>query len=233
MSFSFSPSAAGQAAQFFHGADHDAVGNIGGDLHFSNFARQDKMHHAALRFLVGLQAGEDLASTHFELRQTAQAQYGIGDAACGHAVGTAYREGNVGGGDHSPGDGLAVEQAAVAGFRLKRVSDGVTQIKNAAQAAFVFVRRDHFSFQLNGLGDDPFELHEIALQDLGALLFEAQKEIEISDDSAFQRFVETCAKVAFGKSAQNLGINEDGARMVERSKQVLPRSEVDSRLAAD
>ncbi len=56
------PAAVRQAAQFFHGIEHDFVRHIRGDFDFSNLPRQNKMDRTVLRFLVGLQALENLAA---------------------------------------------------------------------------------------------------------------------------------------------------------------------------
>src|SRR5271166_2390544 len=126
------PAAVRQAAQFFHGIEHDFVRHIRGDFDFPNFSRQYKMDRAVLRFLVGLYASENLAGAHFQFRQAAEAQDSVSNTARSNAVGAPYRKSDVGCGDQSPGDGLAVEQATVARFRLQRVSDGMSQVQNAA-----------------------------------------------------------------------------------------------------
>src|ERR1700675_1093663 len=59
--FSFPPSAAGESTQFFHGGNHDVVRHVGCDLDLSDLTRKHEMNHATLRFLVGLQARENLA----------------------------------------------------------------------------------------------------------------------------------------------------------------------------
>ena len=116
-----------KAAQFFDSGDHDTVWHIGGDFDLADLPRQHEMHHAALRFFVGLQARENLAGTHFEFRETSQTEHSVSDAARGHAIRAPYRECDVGRGNHPPGYRFAVKQASVAGFSLKRVSDGVTE----------------------------------------------------------------------------------------------------------
>src|SRR5579871_6709185 len=50
----FSPTAAREPPEFFHSADHDAVGNVYGNFDLADFARQDEVHDPALSFFVGL-----------------------------------------------------------------------------------------------------------------------------------------------------------------------------------
>src|SRR5262245_51175605 len=84
--FSPNPSAAGKPSQFVHGAEHGALRNIAGDFYFSYLARQNEMHDAILRLLVGLQARQNLAGADVYFGQATEAQDCIGDAACGNAV---------------------------------------------------------------------------------------------------------------------------------------------------
>ena len=104
------------------------------------------MHHSVLRFLIGLQPAENLARVDIHFRQAAETQHGIGDAARGYAVGSAHAERDVGGGDHPPGNRFAVQQAPVASFSLKRVSNRMAKVQNAAQAIFALVRGNYFGF---------------------------------------------------------------------------------------
>src|SRR5579863_4928311 len=191
------------------------------------------MYCAILRFFIGLQAGQNFAGTHFEFRQTTQAEHRIGNAACGHAIGAANGQCDIGGGDNSPGDGFPVKQAAVAGFRLQCVAYGVAKVENAAQAAFLFIGGNNFGFQLHTLGNQTFDFHGIALQNLGALLFEAQEEIEIADNAAFQGLVKPCAEGSFGQRVQNFRVNQNNAGVMIGSQQILPSPEVDSGFAAN
>src|SRR5580658_6652993 len=172
------------------------------------------MHHTALRFLVGLEPRENLARAHFQLRQAAQAEDGVGDAARGYAVGAPNGEGDVGCGNHPPGNRFAVKQAAVAGLGLERMSDGVPEVEHAPQAAFPLVSGNDFGLQLYGLSDETFELHWITLQDLGPLLLEAQKKIEIADDAALERFIQAGTKLPIRECAQDFRIDEHSTRMM-------------------
>src|SRR5450755_304576 len=96
------PAAAGQPPQLFHGIDHGTTGHVAGNFHLADFAGQHKVHHAILRFLVGLQPRQDLARVDVHFRQASQAQNGVGDSSCGYAVSATHTERNVGCGDHSP-----------------------------------------------------------------------------------------------------------------------------------
>src|SRR5271157_6136426 len=109
------------------------------------------MHRPVLRFLVSLQARENLACAHLKFGKTTKAEYSVGDAASGYAIGAANGERNIRRRDDSPGDGFAVKQASIAGFGLERVSDGMAQVEYAPQSTFALVGGNYFSFQLHRL----------------------------------------------------------------------------------
>lgn len=59
------PAAVRQSAKFFDCVEDDFVGHIGNDFDLADFPGKHKMYGSVLRFLVGLQAREDFAGTHF------------------------------------------------------------------------------------------------------------------------------------------------------------------------
>ncbi len=73
----------------------------------------------------------------------------------------------------------------------------------------------------------------IALQNARAVLFEAQKQLNVPDNSALQRFVKSGAKLAVGKRLQHRRIDQHDPGMVESSHQILPGDQIHSRLAAN
>src|ERR1700704_3484580 len=102
------------------------------------------------------------------------------------------------------------------------MADGMAEIENAAQTSLMLVRGNDFGLQLYGLGNQPLQLHGIALQDLAAILFEAKEEFHVSDYSALQRFIEAGAEFAVGQRLEDGRINQNHPRMVKRSQHVLP-----------
>ena len=212
---------------------HGIRRHIAGHFHLADFARKNEVHHAILRFLVGLQPGQNLARADIHFRQAPQAQNSIGDAARRHAVGAAHAEGDVGGGDHAPGHGFAMQQPTVAGLGFERVADRVAKVQHAAQAVLALVRGNDFRFQFHGLRDQPLQFHRIAFQNARAILLEAQKQFDVADDAALQRFVESGAKLAIRQRLQHRGIDQHHPRMMKRSHHVLAGNQIDSRLAAD
>ena len=91
-----------------------------------------------------------------------------------------------------------MEKATVAGFGLQSVANGVAQIENAAQTVFALVGRDDFGLQLDRLRDEPLEFDGIAFENPGSILLKAQKQIDVSDNSALQSLVKPGPKLAVG-----------------------------------
>src|SRR5439155_1435963 len=98
---------------------------------------------------------------------------------------------------------------------FERVADGMAEIEDAAQTALVFVGGNHFGLQLHGLSNQPLQFHGVALQDLTAILFEAEEELDISDHAALQRFIESGAEFTVGQRLEDSRINQDYPRVVK------------------
>src|ERR1700728_1456988 len=225
--------AARNAMQFFDCSDDDLIRNVVCDFDFSYLAGQNEMNRSVLCFLIRLQARENFARADFHFRQPSQAENGIGDAAGGHAVSPSDGECDVGGSNHAPRDGFTVKQAPVAGFGLERVAYGVAEIEHAAQAAFLLISGNDFSFQLHALGDQSLKLDRIALQNLRAFLFEAQKKIEIADDATLESLIQAGAKGAGRKRVQDLRVNQNHPWMAISPKQIFTGPEIHRCLTTD
>ena len=71
----------------------------------------------------------------------------------------------------------------------------------------------------------------VALENPGAILLEAQKQFNVSDDAALQGFVESGAKLASGECAQYRRIDHHRVRLVKRADEILAEGMVDADLA--
>ena len=81
--------------------------------------------------------------------------------------------------------------------------------------------------------DEPLEFNRISLQNSSAILFEAQKQFDVSDNAALQRFVKSGAELAIGKRLQYPWINQYNARVMEGAQQILAGNQVHSGLSAN
>src|SRR5215469_13038118 len=187
--FNPNPSALREAPQFVNGSEDGAFRDIAGDFDLANFPRQDEVNNAILGFLVGLQPRQNFACADVHFRQAAKTQNCIGNAAGRDAVGATDTEGDVGRGNHTPGDGLAVQQASVVCFGFERVTNRVAQVEDASQAPFVLIGRNDFGFEFYRLRNQPFELKGIAFQNAGTVLLKAEEEFDVADDAALECFV--------------------------------------------
>lgn len=79
----------------------------------------------------------------------------------------------------------------------------------------------------------PLQFQWIPLQDAGAILLEAQKQLDIPDDSALERFVQSSAEFTIGQALQNIWIDQYHPRMIKSSKQIFSGHQIDCGLAPD
>src|SRR5437868_12885608 len=98
------------------------------------------------------------------------------------------------------------------------MTDGVTEIQNAALPGFAFVGCNYSRFEADRLGNDVLEHGRVPSEDLVLVILEMAEQFRITNDAAFQRFVETGAELAVGQSRQHSGVDQYGARMVKSSK---------------
>ncbi len=103
------------------------------------------------------------------------------------------------GGAHAEGDGLAMQEAGVAGFGFEGVAEGVAEIEDAAEVAFALVGGDHFALHADGIGDDAVHGVRLARQHVAAAIGEKAEQIGFADDAGLDDFVEAGAVFAFGK----------------------------------
>ncbi len=142
-------------------------------------------------------------------------------------------DGEVTGGEHAVGDGFAVEEDGVVGFRLEGVAEGVAVVENAAEAAFLFVGGDDAGFNADAFVDDFFENFWMLGEDFGGAVGEDGEEFGAGDDAVFDDFEEAGAVFARGEGAEDCGVDEDGVGLVEGAKEVFAALEVDAGFAAD
>ena len=136
-------------------------------------------------------------------------------------------------GQHSPGDGFAVEETLVAGGGFDGVAEGVAVVEDHAQAGFAFVDSDDAGFHPDRCGNDAFERSGIAGEDSCGILFHEAEERGIADDASFDGLEKAGAQLAVGEGLQDVDIGEDGSGVVEAADEVFACGEVDAGFAAD
>lgn len=155
-----------------------------------------------------------------------------------NAQGVARRDaaesgGKPGGGEHAPGDGFAVEEAAVVGGDFECMGECVAEVEDLARAGFAFVFRDDGSFGGDGLRDDLGDGGGIAAEECVETALEERKGRAGANDGIFDEFVEAGAVFARGKCAESVGIGDDEARWVKGADEIFAFGEIDAGFAAD
>src|SRR5215471_875511 len=120
-----------------------------------------------------------------------------------------------------------MKQLAVASFGLKRMTDGMPEIQNAAQALLSFVRGHHAGLQPHGLLDDPLQNAGIATKKLLSFFFEHPEQAGVTDDAALQGFIKSGAIFSIRQSVKHVRVNQNGEGWIERAKQVLAAFKID------
>jgi hypothetical protein len=90
--------------------------------------RQNEVHVAVVRFLVGPQEGKKLAWASLHFGQRAEAENRVRNSLSRYAITIPHILGDGGSGNHSPSDRLAVQESPICGFGLQGVTDGVPEI---------------------------------------------------------------------------------------------------------
>jgi len=135
--------------------------------------------------------------------------------------------------EDAPGDGFAMEKAAVAGERFEGVSEGMAEVEDFAEAGFAFVAADDGGFGGDAARDDEVERGRVAAKESVEAILEIAVEGRVADDGVFDDFIKPGAVLARGKSAERVRINGDEAGLIEGADEVLAFGEVDAGLAAD
>ena len=92
---------------------------------------------------------------------------------------------------------------------------------------------DYVGFDSDRGGDYAGECGGISGEDCVGVLLHVAEELCVVDDSGLDGLLKSGAKLCWGEGAEDVGVGEDGLRMVEASDEIFPCEEVDAGLAAD
>ena len=215
-----------------------SVGDVVDDLGGADGGGEDVGAFAAAVFLVAVGEGYEFGGGGLERREWAVAEDEVGHAGALVVRDGAAAEGYVEGGDASPGDGFAVEELLVVGGGLDGVAEGVAEVEDHAEAEFFFVLVDDVGFDADGGGDDVGESFYLLRagpfgEDGGGVFFEVGEEFGVEDDACFDGLLEAGAELCGREGAEEVGIAEDGLRVIEGSDEVFAGEEVDAGFSAD
>ena len=166
-------------------------------------------------------------------RQRTEARHQVGERLAVRLLHGAARHGQFGRDEHAVADRFAVSEPTVLGNRLERVSGGVAEVEDAAQARFLLVLRDHVRLDPARLGDDRGQHLGFTIEDRAMLLRDTFEERGAGGDAVLDDFIEAGAELAARQRAEHRRVGDHRVRLVEGADQVLPERMVDADLAAN
>ena len=126
------------------------------------------------------------------------------------------------------------EPAVIAGERLVGVAEGVAEIEQRPLAGELsLVGPDHRRLDLERPADGDGERARLARQHRWPLRLQPVEEVRILDEGVLHDLGVAGLELALGQAVQDVGVDQDSARLMEGAHQVLAMARVDSRLAAD
>ena len=217
----------------FGGGEEFGFGDVADDFGFADGGGEDEGADAAAVLLVAGGEGDEFFGGGFEGWEWAVAEDELRDAVGVFLADGFAGDGYVEGGDAAPGDGFAVEELLVVGGGFDGVADGVAEVEDHAEAGFFFVFADDVGFDADRGGDDMGESGGVTCEDGFGVLFHVAEEFCVVDDAGFDGLLQAGAELRRRKGAEEVGVGEDGLRMVEAADEVFAGDEVDAGLAAD
>ena len=98
-----------------------------------------------------------------------------------------------------------MEESGVSGLRFERVPERMTEIQNAAQTRFLFVRRNDFRFDPHRFGDQPVHNFGSLREYLVAMFGEGAEQRGIGNHTGFDHLIESGVIFARGSVASTAG----------------------------
>ena len=135
--------------------------------------------------------------------------------------------------DGAPGDSFAMQQLPVSGGGFDGVADGVAEIENHAQTAFVLIGGHDGGFHADGGDDDLLQCVGFKLKQARGVRFHEAEQRSVANDARLQAFDEAGAQLALRKSGQEIDVGDDCGGMVEGSDEIFAFGKIDAGFAAD
>src|ERR1700733_12596536 len=98
--------------------------------------------------------------------------------------------------------------------RFNGMTDGMTEVEDHAQARLALVLSDDIGFDANRCRNHAGQRSDFSCEHCIHVLLEITEESGIVDDSRFDRLLKSRAKLSRGQRAKQIGIGEDGLRMM-------------------
>src|SRR5205823_8555400 len=109
----------------------------------------------------------------------------------------------------------------------------VTEIENLAQSGFALVAADYARFDGDVARNLRAKRAAITLQNLVDMLFQLGEHRRVGNYRVLDNRRESAAKLAVGKSAQQVGICDHQARRVERTNEIFALGKIHAGFSTD
>jgi len=109
----------------------------------------------------------------------------------------------------------------------------MAEIEDLPQASFALVARHNARLRTNAPRNSPIERFAVAPEQPIQPPLEKPEKRSVTNDSILHRFVQPGAILTFGEAREQVGIDQDQFRRIERADEVLPFPEIYARLPAN
>src|SRR5580704_778781 len=124
-------------------------------------------------------------------------------------------------GDHTDCNRLAMQVVAVTRGGFERMTEGVTEVENLAQATLVFVTLDDARLMPQRNFDNLHEASVVASKNRRHLAIERREKLRIHDGAILDHFGEPFAELTIGQGRQRGDVGDDETRLIERADEVF------------
>ena len=115
--------------------------------------------------------------------------------------------------------------------------DGVAEVEDHAEAGLFFIFADNVGFDADGCGYDFRQGGGVGVlfcvEDGFSVLFHVAEEVCVVDDAGFDRLLQAGAQLSRWKGAKEIGVGEDGLRVIKAADEIFSGCEVDAGFSAD
>ena len=195
-------------------------GDLVGDEGFAQFTQEDEADSSFGEFLVPGKGGHDCVGAKIKFEDKRESPVFMeaekSGGVPGWEVGPLF--GEIESGPHPQGDGLSVKEGAVFGSGFDGVPNGVSEIEKGAGARGFLLIFFHDPGLDRQVGSDEFGRDLLVIRVHG---LEFGEHGSIPDGGVFDNLRESLTKYLGRKSSEDGGVDEDKARLVKGSQEVL------------
>src|SRR5262249_44427144 len=155
-------------------------------------AGQHEMHSSVANLLIMLECIQHvLGSDSVKRRKASERTDGLFDASAIFI--RQFMEGapDASGCDHSVSYRFPLLDSLIPSCCFDSMSDGMTEIQDPPNVAFLFIVHDDVRFDSSALCNQPFDRVRVAFSKHGAASLEVFKQLTVSNDAVLEGFIKT------------------------------------------